>query len=199
MDISASNVKELREKTGAGIMECKKALIESNGDIQKAIDVLRKRGIAAAQKKVGRTTSEGIIEAYIHPGSRLGVILEINCESDFVGKTEIFINFAKDIAMQIAATNPIAVTKDDLNKDVVEKELEIYRFQAKEMKKPENIIERIASGKLEKYYQEVCLLEQQFIKDADKTVKDILTETISKVGENITIRRFSRFRLGEDS
>ncbi len=199
MDISASNVKELREKTGAGIMECKKALIESNGDIQKAIDVLRKSGIAAAQKKVGRTTSEGIIEAYIHPGSRLGVILEINCESDFVGKTEIFINFAKDIAMQIAATNPIAVTKDDLNKDVVEKELEIYRFQAKEMKKPENIIERIASGKLEKYYQEVCLLEQQFIKDADKTVKDILTETISKVGENITIRRFSRFRLGEDS
>ena len=199
MGISASHVKELREKTGAGIMECKKALIEVNGDIQKAIEVLRKRGIAAAQKKVGRTTSEGIIEAYIHPSSRLGVLLEINCESDFVAKTENFTNLAKDIAMQIAATNPIAIKREDLNKDIIEKELEIYRAQAKEMKKPENIIEKIASGKLEKYYQEVCLLDQQFIKDSDKTVKDILMDTISKIGENITIRKFSRFRLGEDS
>ncbi len=199
MEISAANVKELREKTGAGIMECKKALIEAEGNIQKAIDVLRKSGMAAAKERVGRTTSEGVIEAYIHPGNRLGILVEVNCESDFVAKTEEFKSFVKDVAMQIAATNPLTVIREDLDKKIIEKELEIYRSHAKETKKPENIIEKIATGKLEKYFQEVCLLEQQYIKDTSKTVKDILMETISKVGENITIKRFARFRLGENS
>jgi len=199
MGISASQVKELREKTGAGVMECKKALAEVDGDVTKAIDILRKKGIAAAQKRLGKTSSEGGIEAYVHPGNRLGVLVEVSCETDFAAKTKEFRNFVKDIAMQVAAANPIVVTREQLDKNIVDKELEIYRSQARELKKPEHIVEKIALGKLEKFYQEVCLIEQQFIKDPAKSVKDILLELIGKVGENISIKRFTRYRLGGDT
>lgn len=199
MGISASQVKELREKTGAGVMECKKALAEADGDITKAIDILRKKGIAAAQKRLRKTSSEGGIEAYVHPGNRLGVLVEVSCETDFAAKTEEFRNFVKDIAMQVAAANPIVINREQLDEDVVDKEMEIYRAQARELKKPEHIVEKIALGKLEKFYQEVCLIEQQFIKDPAKSVKDILLELMSKVGENISIKRFTRYRLGGDT
>lgn len=199
MGISASQVKELREKTGAGVMECKKALAEADGDITKAIDILRKKGIAAAQKRLRKTTSEGGIKAYVHPGNRLGVLVEVSCETDFAAKTEEFRDFVKDIAMQVAAANPIVINREQLDKDVVDKEMEIYRAQARELKKPEHIVEKIALGKLEKFYQEVCLIEQQFIKDPAKSVKDILLELMSKVGENISIKRFTRYRLGGDT
>ncbi len=199
MGISASQVKELREKTGAGVMECKKALTEADGDVTKAIDILRKKGIAAAQKRLRKTTSEGGIEAYVHPGNRLGVLVEVGCETDFAAKTEEFRNFVKDIAMQVAAASPIVVIREQLDKDVVDKEMEIYRSQARELKKPEHIVEKIALGKLEKFYQEVCLIEQQFIKDPAKSVKDILLELMGKVGENISIKRFTRYRLGGDT
>jgi len=199
MGISASQVKELREKTGAGVMECKKALAEADGDITKAIDILRKKGIAAAQKRLRKTSSEGGIEAYVHPGNRLGVLVEVSCETDFAAKTEEFRDFVKDIAMQVAAANPIVINREQLDKDVVDKEMEIYRAQARELKKPEHIVEKIALGKLEKFYQEVCLIEQQFIKDPAKSVKDILLELMSKVGENISIKRFTRYRLGGDT
>jgi len=199
MGISASQVKELREKTGAGVMECKKALAEADGDITKAIDILRKKGIAAAQKRLRKTSSEGGIEAYVHPGNRLGVLVEVSCETDFAAKTEEFRNFVKDIAMQVAAANPIVINREQLDKDVVDKEMEIYRSQARELKKPEHIVEKIALGKLEKFYQEVCLMEQQFIKDPAKSVKDILLELMGKVGESISIKRFTRYRLGGDT
>lgn len=199
MEITAAQVKELREKSGAGIMDCKEALVETDGDIEKAFDSLRKKGIAAAQKRIGRATSEGAVESYIHPGSRLGVLVEVNCESDFVAKTKEFKEFVKDMAMQIAATNPLAVTREGLDQAVVEKEKEIYRLQAKELNKPEHVTEKIVEGKVEKYCQEVCLMEQQFIKDTNKSVNDVLMGTIGKIGENISIKRFSRFRLGEDA
>lgn len=199
MEITAAQVKELREKSGAGIMDCKEALVETDGDIEKAFDSLRKKGIAAAQKRIGRATSEGAVESYIHPGSRLGVLVEVNCESDFVARTKEFKEFVKDMAMQIAATNPLAVTREGLDQAVVEKEKEIYRLQAKELNKPEHVTEKIVEGKVEKYCQEVCLMEQQFIKDTNKSVNDVLMGTIGKIGENISIKRFSRFRLGEDA
>jgi len=199
MGISASQVKELREKTGVGVMECKKALTEADGDVTKAIDILRKKGIAAAQKRLRKITSEGGIEAYVHPGNRLGVLVEVSCETDFAAKTEEFRNFVKDIAMQVAAASPIVVIREQLDKDVVDKEMEIYRSQARELKKPEHIVEKIALGKLEKFYQEVCLMEQQFIKDPAKSVKDILLELMGKIGENISIKRFTRYRLGGDT
>jgi len=199
MEIPAAQVKELREKTGAGMMDCKKALQETNGDVEKAIDQLRKKGIATAQKKAGRETSEGIIEAYIHPGSRLGVLLEINCETDFVAKTNEFKQLAHDIAMQIAATNPLAVQREDVAQDVIDRELDIYRTQAKEQGKPENIVEKMIQGRLDKFFQEMCLLEQSFVKDQNKTVKDWVTEYIAKLGENIIIKRFVRLQLGEDA
>ena len=199
MEITAAQVKELREKSGAGIMDCKNALTETDGDIEKAFDSLRKKGIAAAQKRIGRATSEGVVESYIHPGSRLGVLVEVNCESDFVAKTKEFKEFVKDVAMQIAATDPLAVTREGLDQAVVEKEKEIYRLQAKELNKPEHITEKIVEGKVEKYCQEVCLMEQQFIKDTNKSVNDVMMETIGKIGENVSIKRFSRFRLGEDA
>ena len=199
MGISASQVKELREKTGVGVMECKKALAEADGDVTKAIDILRKKGIAAAQKRLRKITSEGGIEAYVHPGNRLGVLVEVSCETDFAAKTEEFRNFVKDIAMQVAAASPIVVIREQLDKDVVDKEMEIYRSQARELKKPEHIVEKIALGKLEKFYQEVCLMEQQFIKDPAKSVKDILLELMGKIGENISIKRFTRYRLGGDT
>ncbi|MGH7493549.1 MAG: translation elongation factor Ts [bacterium] len=197
MAVSAEAVKQLREQTGAGIMDCKAALAEANGNFEKAIEWLRKKGAASAQKKVGRATNEGVIEAYIHPGSRLGVLIEVNCETDFVAKTEDFKNLARDLAMQVAASSPRFVKREEMPAEVVEKELEIYRTQAQNEKKPAAVTERIAQGKLEKFYQEVVLLEQSFIKDPNRTVKQLVTDVIAKLGENITIRRFVRFQLGE--
>jgi elongation factor Ts len=196
VNISADVVKTLRERTGAAMMNCKKALVETGGDIEKAIEWLRKRGAASAEKKVGRTTNEGLIEAYIHPGSRLGVLIEVNCETDFVAKTPDFRALVKDLAMQIAATSPRAISREEIPADQVEKELEIYRTQARNEKKPENVVERIAQGKLEKFFQDFVLLEQSFIKDQNRTVKQVVTDVIAKLGENITVKRFVRFQLG---
>ena len=195
--ISANSVKELREKTGAGMMDCKKALEKTDGDMQKAVDYLREQGITKAAKRADKVAKEGIVYSYIHPGSKLGALIEINCETDFVARTADFEQLAKDIAMQVAATNPLAVNRTDLRQDVVEHEKEIYRNQARNEGKPEKIIDKIVEGKLEKYFQEVCLAEQPYIKDQDRTVKDRISESIAKIGENITIKRFVRFRLGE--
>lgn len=197
MAVTAADVQKLREMTGAGMMDCKKALTESGGDFDKAVDYLRTKGLQSVDKKAGRATEQGIIQAYIHPGSRLGVLVEINCETDFVARTPDFQNFAKDVAMQIAASKPIAVRREDVPKEVVEHELEIYRAQAREQGKPENVIERMVGGKLEKFYQENCLLEQAFVKNPDMTIRDYLNQTISKLGENIVIKRFVRYQLGE--
>jgi elongation factor Ts len=194
--VSADIVKMLRERTGAAMMDCKKALVETGGDMDKAVEWLRKKGISSAEKKVGRATNEGLIEAYIHPGSRLGVLIEVNCETDFVAKTPEFRALVKDLAMQIAATNPRAVSREEMAAEQIEKELEIYRTQARNEKKPENVVERIAQGKLEKFYQEFVLLEQSFIKDQNRTVKQVVTDVIAKLGENIGVRRFVRFQLG---
>jgi elongation factor Ts len=199
MSVSADLVKKLREKTGAGMMDCKRALEKADGDMDQATDYLRKQGMAQAAKKASRTAKEGIIYSYIHPGDKLGVLLEVNCETDFVARTEDFKLLAKDIAMQIAATNPLVVTRSDLKPEVLDKEKEIYRTQAKNEGKPEKIIERIVEGKLEKYFQEVCLLEQPFVKDQDRSLKDRIDETISKLGENLAVKRFVRFRLGEET
>lgn len=196
MKIDVSLVKKLRDMTGSGIMDCKEALKEANGDIEKAVEILRKKGIVKAEKKAGREVREGVIWSYIHPGNKLGVLVEVNCETDFVARTDDFKNFAKDIAMQIAAANPLAVSREDIDPAIVEKEKEIYAEQAKAQGKPENVIERIVEGKLEKFYQEACLLEQPFVKDPQRTVKDYLTETVAKLGENIVITRFVRFQLG---
>jgi elongation factor Ts len=197
MAISAADVKELRDRTGAGIMDCKSALAETDGDIEAAVELLRKKGIAAAEKRAGRDTKEGVVESYIHAGSKLGVLVEINCETDFVAKTDDFGQFAKEIAMQIAAANARVVNREDFPQQELDKELDIYKTQAKNEGKPDNIIERFAQGKLEKFLKESVLLEQSYIKDPNKTVKDLLTEVISKTGENIQIRRFSRFQIGE--
>ncbi|MBN2030389.1 translation elongation factor Ts [bacterium] len=198
MTVSAGEVKKLRDLTGAGMMDCKAALMETEGDIEKAVEYLRKKGIASAQKREGREVKEGAIIAYVHPGNRLGVMVEVNCETDFVAKTNDFQLFSKDIAMQIAATNPMAIQREDLSKEIVEKELDIYRTQMKEEGKPDNVIDKIVQGKLEKYYQEVVLLEQGFVKDTSKTVKEYLLEVSGKLGEHISIRRFVRFQLGEE-
>ncbi len=196
-EITAAMVKELREKTGVGMMDCKNALKEANGDSEKASDILRKKGIAKAAKRAGREAKEGLIESYIHPGSKLGVIVEVNCETDFVANTDNFKEFVKNIAMHIAASNPIAVKREEVDQALVEKEIEIFRDQAKAEGKPDNIIEKISAGRLEKYYSETVLLNQAYVKEPDKTVLDLLNETISKVGENVTIKRFSRFQIGE--
>ncbi|NLC47400.1 MAG: translation elongation factor Ts [Firmicutes bacterium] len=190
-------VKELRERTGAGMMDCKKALTETGGDIEKAIEYLREKGLAAAAKKAGRIAAEGLVDSYIHPGGRVGVLVEVNCETDFVAKTEDFQNLVKDIAMQIAAAKPEYVRREEIPADVLEKEKAIYRAQALEEGKPEKIVDRIVEGRLEKYYKEVCLLEQPFIKDPDKDVQTIVNEAIAKIGENISVRRFARFERGE--
>lgn len=197
MSVSAADVKKLREMTSAGIMDCKQALAETNGNIEKAIENLRKRGIAKAEKKISRETKDGLIESYIHPGAKLGVLVEINCETDFVAKTDDFKKFVRDVAMQIAASNPLVVTREELPPELIEKEMNIYKSQVLNQKKPENIAEKIAQGKMEKYYQEVCLLEQSFIKDPNKTIDELNKELIGKLGENIIIRRFVRFQLGE--
>ena len=196
-EITAQMVKELRAATGSGIMDCKRVLAEADGDMDNAIDLLRKKGLAKAAKRAGRSTSEGIIYSYIHTGAKLGVLLEVNCESDFVAKTEDFERFAKDIAMHIAAANPAGLVPEDVDQSVIEKEREIYRAQMLEEGKPENIIDKIVDGKVEKFYKEVCLLSQQYIKDPQKTLEDVLKETIGKIGENIQIKRFARFQIGE--
>lgn len=196
-EITAQMVKELRDKTGAGMMDCKKALAESDGDMEIAVKHLREQGIAAASKKAGRTTSEGIIYSYIHPGDKLGVLVEINCETDFVARTDDFRDFAKDVAMQIAAADPKVVEREQLDEKVIEAEKDVYRAQAAIEGKPEKVIEKIVSGKLDKFYAEVCLLEQPFVKDNDRTIGDLVTDIIAKLGENINIRRFARYRLGE--
>lgn len=196
-EITAKMVKELRDKTGAGMMDCKKALGNADGDIEKAIKNLREQGIASAAKKSGRQTSEGVIFSYIHPGDKLGVLIEINCETDFVARTDDFQAFAKDIAMQVAAADPRVVAREELCQEDIEAEKEVYRNLALKDGKPEKIVDKIVNGKLEKHYSEVCLLEQAFVKDTDRVISDIVTEAIAKLGENILIRRFVRFRLGE--
>jgi len=197
MAVSAAQVKELRELTGAGMLDCKKALEDANGDMEKAKDLLRERGLAAAAKKAGRLASEGLVESYIHGGGRIGVLVEVNCETDFVAKTDAFREFVKDIAMQIAASNPKYVRREDVPEEELERERAVLRNQALNEGKPEKIVEKMVEGRLNKYFEENCLLEQAFIKDPDKTVQQLLQEKIAAIGENISIRRFARFELGE--
>lgn len=189
-------VKELRDKTNAGMMDCKKALGETDGDMEKAIDLLRQKGLAVAQKRAGRTTSEGVIQTYIHAGGKLGVMLEVGCETDFVAKTDDFQNFAKDIAMHVAAMSPVAVKREDVPEDLVAREAEIYKNQAIESGKPEEIAEKMVSGKLDKFFSEISLMEQKFVKNPDLTIQDLLNDLIAKMGENISIKRFVRFQVG---
>lgn len=196
-EITAAMVKELREKSGAGMMDCKNALVESKGDFEQAMDILRKKGMARAAKRADREAKEGMIYSYIHPGSKLGVLVEVNCETDFVANTDDFKEFCKNVAMHIAAANPLVVRREGIDPEVLNKEIEIFKDQARMSGKPENIVQKIAEGRVEKYYSEVCLMEQAYVRDMDKTVQDVLTETIAKVGENVTIKRFARFRIGE--
>ncbi len=195
--ISAEMVKQLRGKTGAGIMDCKEALTECNGDIDTAVDFLRKKGIATAEKRSGRAMTEGIIESYIHMGGKLGVLVEVNCETDFVAKNDDFKEFARNMAMHIAATNPVGISQEDVSEEIINKEREIYRAQALEMGKPENIVDKIAEGKLNKFFKDNCLLNQDYVRDPNITIADLLNELIAKIGENISIRRFVRFQIGE--
>jgi elongation factor Ts len=197
VEVSANMVKELREKTGAGMMDCKKALAETGGDFQRALDYLRQKGLATAAKRAGRVASEGRVGSYIHAGGKIGVMVEVNCETDFVAKTDDFQVFAKDIAMHIAASNPSYIRREEVTADVLEREKEIYRAQARDAKKPEKVMEKIVEGKLEKFYGEVCLLEQAFVKDPDITIQDLLNGLIGKLGEKIEIRRFTRYQVGE--
>ena len=197
MAISATQVKELRDRSGVGMMDCKKALQESDGDLEKAFDYLRKVGVAKAQKKEGRSTKEGLVVSYIHPGSKLGVILELNCETDFVAKTDDFLQLGNDIAMHIAATNPLGVDSGDISEDVLSREKAIYVEQANSSNKPADIIEKMVDGRVKKFFKDNVLIEQEFVKDPNKTIKDIITDTIGKLGENIVISRFQRFQLGD--
>jgi elongation factor Ts len=196
-EITAKMVGELREKTGAGMMDCKKALTEAGGDFTKAEDVLRKKGLSAAAKKTGRAATEGAVASYIHMGGKIGVLVEVNCETDFVARTEGFQSLVKDVAMQVAAAAPRWVRREEVPQDLVAKEIEIAKAQAREQKKPEAILEKIATGKVEKFYGEFCLMEQAFVKDDKKKMQDVVTEAVAKIGENIQIRRFARFVLGE--
>ncbi len=195
--ITAAMVKELRERTNAGMMDCKKALQECDGDMDKAVDYLRQKGLAVAAKRAGRATSEGVVQSYIHAGNKLGVMVEVNCETDFVAKTDQFVEFARNVAMHIAATNPLCIKREDAPQDVLDKEREIYRQQALESGKPEHIVDKIVEGRIEKYLKEICLLEQPYVKDPDLTIQDLLNELVAKMGENISIRRFVRYQVGE--
>jgi elongation factor Ts len=197
-DISATMVKELREKTGAGIMDCKEALSECQGDMEKAVDFLRKKGLATAAKRAGRATSEGTIQSYIHMGGKIGVMVEVDCETDFVAKTDDFIEFARNLAMHIAATSPVGITSEDVPADIIDRERAIYRDQALEMGKPEKMIDKIIDGKLNKFFKDSCLMNQQYVKDPDKTIADYLNEVVAKTGEKITIKRFARFQVGAE-
>ena len=196
-NISAAMVKQLREKTGAGMMDCKNALSDVEGDVEKAIELLRKKGLATAQKRAGRALSEGIIQSYIHMTGKLGVLVEVNCETDFVAKNEDFQEFTKNLAMHIAATNPLGITPEDISQEIVEKEKEIYRAQALDLGKPENVIDKIVEGKINKFYQESCLLNQPYVRDTDISVADLLNQMIAKIGENISIKRFVRYQIGD--
>lgn len=196
-EISAALVKELRERTGAGMMDCKKALAQCDGDMEKAIDFLREKGLAAAAKKEGRIAAEGLVESYIHGGGRIGVLVEVNCETDFVARGEEFKVFVRDIAMQIAAAKPLYLVKEEVPAEVLQHEKDILRAQALNEGKPEKIVEKMVEGRIEKYYKEVCLMEQAFVKDPDKTIKDLVLEKTSKIGERIVVRRFTRYELGE--
>lgn len=195
--ITAEMVRQLRERTGSGMMDCKKALTEANGDMEKAIEILRERGLAAAAKKAGRIAAEGVVDAYIHGNGRIGVLVEVNVETDFAAANEEFKQLVKDVAMQIAAAKPEYVRKEDVPAEVIEKEMNILRAQARNEGKPEKVIEKMVEGRIEKYFKEVCLLEQPWIKDPDKTIKDLVAEKIATIGENISIRRFARFEMGE--
>jgi len=197
MEISAQMVKDLREKTGAGMMDCKTALAESAGDVEKAIDILRKKGLSRAAKRAGRAAKEGMVGSYIHMGGKIGVLVEVNCESDFVARTDDFVAFVKDIAMQVAASSPQYLTSEEVPEDVLAREREIYRAQVVDAKKPENVIDKIVEGKLKKFYTEVCLIDQPFVKDPNISVGEYLNNMIAKIGENMIIRRFVRFQLGE--
>ncbi|MBW1974213.1 MAG: translation elongation factor Ts [Deltaproteobacteria bacterium] len=196
--VSLELVKELRAKTNAGMMDCKRALEETNGDIEKAIDILRQKGLATALKRAGKEAKEGVVQAYIHGGGRIGVLVEINCETDFAARSDAFQEFAKNIAMQIAATNPLGIEKEDIPQEIVEREKAIYEAQARESGKPEHIIDKIVEGKLKKFYSEAALMEQAFIRDTDKTVRDYLNELVAQIGEKVIIRRFTRYQLGEE-
>jgi len=197
MAISATQIKKLRDSTGAGMMTCKSALVEAEGDMEKAVDILRKKGAAALGKKSGRTANEGVIVSYIHQGNRLGVLLEVNCETDFVARNEDFKNFAHDIAMHIAASNPLWVSRGDVPSEVLEKERDIYKEQALNEGKPDKIMDKIVEGKVEKFYEQTCLMEQRFVKNPDLTIQDYLAELVGKIGENVVIKRFTRYFLGE--
>ncbi|MDM8522689.1 translation elongation factor Ts [Desulfococcaceae bacterium HSG8] len=196
MTVSAALVKQLREKTGAGMMDCKQALTECNGDMDKSVDFLRKKGLATAKKRAGRAMSEGLIESYIHMGGKIGVLVEINCETDFVAKTDDFKDFVRNIAMHIAATSPVGIVAEDVPEDVINREKEIYRAQALETGKPENIVDKIAEGKMKSFFKENCLMDQPYVREPKKTIADYLNEVIARTGENITIKRFARFQLG---
>ena len=197
MEISADVEKKLREKTGVGLMDCKEALRAADGDMEKAVDFLREKGLAKLAKRTGRAATEGSISSYIHTGGKVGAMAEVNCETDFVAKTDEFQAFVKDVVMQITASNPFYIRREDIPSEVLEREKTIYRNQARDSGKPEKILDKIAEGKLEKFYQEVCLMEQSFIKNTDITIKELLEELVTKLGENIVIRRFARFQLGE--
>ena len=196
-DVSTALVKELRERTGAGIVNCKKALAEHGGDIEKAIDFLREKGLAAAAKKAGRAAQQGVVGSYIHGGGKIGVLVEVNCETDFVARTEEFQRLVKDVAMQVAAANPRCVRREEISDAELERERIVYRVQAEESGKPAKVIEKIVAGKVEKFYGENCLLEQAFIRDPGKTVQDVVNEAVGRTGENIVVNRFSRFQIGE--
>lgn len=196
MEVTAAMVKELRDQTGAGIMDCKDALKETQGDIKKALEFLRKKGLAKAQKRAGRATSQGVVQSYIHAGEQIGVLVEINCETDFVAKTDDFKSFARNLAMHIAATDPIGISEEDISEDVREHEMEIYRAQAREAGKPDKIVDKIAEGKLKKFLEESCLLKQKYVKNQDITIQDLLNELVAKTGENIGIRRYARYQIG---
>ena len=195
--ISAAMVKELRQQTGAGMMDCKKALEECQGDMQKAKDLLREKGLAAAAKKAGRVASEGIVDSYIHLGGKIGVLVEVNCETDFVARNEEFRSFVRDICLQVAAANPLYLAREDVPSETIEEEKEFLRKQAIHEGKPEKIVDKIVTGRIEKYYEENCLLEQRFVKDMDRKIKDLVTEKVAHIKENINIRRFARFEMGE--
>jgi elongation factor Ts len=197
MEISAGAIKELRQRTGVGMMDCKKALVECAGNIDEAIDLLRKKGLAKAAKRAGRETAEGLITSYIHPGGKIGVLVDINCETDFVARTEDFQNLVKEIAMHIAAMNPLVIRREDVHPEVIEKEKKILRAEAAATGKPEKVLEKIVEGRLEKFFAERCLMEQAYVKNPDITIKDLIYDIIAKVGENITVRRFTRYQLGE--
>tara|TARA_Y100000766_G_scaffold61821_1_gene51101 strand:+ start:432 stop:1025 length:594 start_codon:yes stop_codon:yes gene_type:complete len=197
MSVDAKTVKTLRERTGAGMMDCKKALMETDGDLEKAVDHLRKTGVAKAEKKGQRSTKEGLVFSYIHHGGKLGVLLELNCETDFVAKTEGFNDLAHNLAMQIAATNPNSISRDDMDPSILNREKDIFIDQAKESGKPDDIVEKMVEGRIEKFYAESCLVEQQYIKDSERKVSDLLTEAVSTLGENIVINRFVRYAIGE--